>query len=295
MPSVVRTIPKFPCYIPQLTPAQALKAAELAVEINPANRPLAGQYVKGVSLPLTPARLAMVTSKWWGADGVTLPTAFMEDLSNELSRVIFEHLNLWNARGTVNVKFVPSTTDPVIRISRGRGGYYSYLGTDCRGIPRNQQTMNLEAITTKTAASELLRVIPHEAGHALGCPHEHQRPEIVALLDPQKTIAEFRRSQGWSANEVREQVLTPINVRSIMGTPEADQVSVMTYWFPGSITKSGKPIPGGKGINDSDYAFMARMYPVATSPPPVDPPPTADGEGVITIDGKKYKLVATAA
>ena len=59
---------------------------------------------------------------------------------------------------------------------------------------------------------------------------------------------------------VDAQVLTPLEERSIFGTP-ADQDSIMCYQLPGSITRDGQPILGGTDINRLDYAFCGRIYP----------------------------------
>jgi hypothetical protein len=37
----------------------------------------------------------------------------------------------------------------------------------------------------------------------------------------------------------------------------------MCYQLPGAITTDGKPIVGGIDINDTDFAFAARIYPKA--------------------------------
>jgi hypothetical protein len=59
---------------------------------------------------------------------------------------------------------------------------------------------------------------------------------------------------------VDAQVLTPLDERTIMSTP-ADQTSIMCYQLPGSITRDGRPILGGEDINETDHAFVARIYP----------------------------------
>jgi hypothetical protein len=61
--------------------------------------------------------------------------------------------------------------------------------------------------------------------------------------------------------EVIAQVLTPIEESSLIGTAHADPNSIMCYQIPGSITKSGQPIPGGKDIDAQDFAFAGKIYP----------------------------------
>jgi hypothetical protein len=87
------------------------------------------------------------------------------------------------------------------------------------------------------------------------------RRELVKLIDPAKAIKFFGRTQGWTPDEVREQVLTPIEESSLLGTAHSDARSIMCYQIPGSITKSGKPIVGGRDIDTKDYAFAASIYP----------------------------------
>jgi hypothetical protein len=69
------------------------------------------------------------------------------------------------------------------------------------------------------------------------------------------------RTEGWTPREVREQVLTPLAQKSIMGTTESDPTSIMCYQLPGAIMKNGKAIAGGRDINRRDFAFAASIYP----------------------------------
>ena len=64
-------------------------------------------------------------------------------------------------------------------------------------------------------------------------------------IDPEKAIKFFGETQDWSPEEVRQQVLTPLENSSLPGTPNADPNSIKSYQIPGSITKDGQPIVGG--------------------------------------------------
>jgi hypothetical protein len=132
-------------------------------------------------------------------------------------------------------------------------------------IPADEPTMNLDSFGTEDRESEFIRVVRHEAGHTLGFPHEHMRAELVKKIDERKAIKYFLASQGWSAQETRQQVLTPLEQSSLWGTPQPDPKSIMCYQIPGTITKDGLPIPGGKDISKLDFAFVAKVYPVVGS------------------------------
>ena len=245
---------------PKTLPKRLLvKAAETAARINPVNAPAFGPLAEVTGdLQLEPLRIAVLTAKYWGPTPRRLTVSFMESTPADLRARIISHMNAWTKTGCISFVETQGTGD--VRISRGPGGYWSYLGTDVLLIPRNRQTMNLQGFTMNTPESEYRRVIRHEAGHTLGCPHEHMRQALVARIDPAKAYEYFRRTQGWDKQTVDQQVLTPLNEQSLMGTA-ADQTSIMCYQLPGSITRDGQPILGGMDINQTDYAFIGRIYP----------------------------------
>ena len=127
--------------------------------------------------------------------------------------------------------------------------------------------MNLDSFSMQTPESEYHRVVRHETGHTLGCPHEHMRKELVKQIDVKKAIQYYQQTQGWDEQTVRLQVLTPIEESSLIGTAHTDPNSIMCYQIPGIITKSGQPIPGGLDIDKIDYDFMATIYPKPKSGP----------------------------
>lgn len=275
------------CRIMELPQDELVAAAERACQINPLNRPSPGKLMRAIRqvldtvLPVgeavaqrveeeiqQPQRLAVLTRKMWSRDGVKLKVGFIGDPPQAVKTKIVSLANDW--RKHANVEFVLSDNDPEIRIAAANDGYWSYLGTDILGIPKNRPTMNLQGWATDG------RVVWHEFGHTLGFPHEHMRKQLVELLDEAKTILYFQRTQGWSAAVTRQQVLTPLNEASIRGTLTADQDSIMCYQLPGSITKNGQPIRGGAAIDALDAQFIGTIYPKEVSPPvepPVEPPP----------------------
>lgn len=239
-----------------------IKAAKEAVRINPVNHPPIGRMAGLMrGFRATPQRIAVLTTAYWGAKGVKLTVGFLDNPPADLRKRILLHMNAWNR--DANVGFVASNTDPDVRISRvggNDGGYWSYVGTQIKQIPRREATMNLEAFTMQTRDSEFYRVVRHETGHTLGFPHEHMRRALVNKIDRKKAISYFQREDGWSEQETIDQVLTPIEESTIRGTI-ADPKSIMCYQIPGEITKDGKPIIGGLDIDESDYTFAGTIYP----------------------------------
>jgi Astacin (Peptidase family M12A) len=259
------TAGKAVCTPKTLPPRLVQKAAEAAIRINPVNAPVLGPLASiAPGLELDRLALTLVVAKYWGPQPRRLTVSFLESAPADLRARIISHLNAWTKTGSIS--FVETQGTGQVRISRGQGGYWSYLGTDITLIPKNRPTMNLEGFTMNTPESEFRRVVRHEAGHTLGFPHEHMRKTLVARIDPDKAYEYFRRTQGWKPRDVDLQVLTPLNERSVMGTP-ADQTSIMCYQLPGAITKDGRPILGGNDINQTDYAFIATIYPKAQRAP----------------------------
>lgn len=279
------------CTLKQLPESMLEMAAAAAIDINPTNEPIIeDSTLAAARLNLTPGHLAVFTQKRWRTP-VRRGVKFLDNPSQEFKNKLLAHANLWNK--TADVLYAETTSDDGVRLARERGqGYFSFLGTDNNSVPRHQQTMNLDSFTVKTPDSEWMRVAPHEFGHDLGFNHEHSQPAIIALLDERKVIAIFGQEQGWSEREVRQQILTPPNPRSIWAT-RPDQHSIMCYSFSGRMTKNGQPIIGGSRINELDYEFAALVYPkpVVVEPPPQPPPTAGKLRFKAEIEGRKFKAV----
>lgn len=261
---------------PKSLPAhQQVAAAQKAIEINPLNHSSAHRLVSILPgfIP-TPESIAVVTARYWGSvQGVRLTVGFLDSPEAALRTRILQHMNAWAAPSaigaTANVRFVETAGTAQVRIARAipdeangvEGGYWSYLGTDILSIPLDKPTMNLQEFTMSTPESEYHRVVRHETGHTMGFPHEHMRADLVAKIDPAKAIAYFGRTQGWSPDMVKAQVLTPLNEHDLLGTPMSDPNSIMCYQIPGEITVDGQPIVGGLDIDLVDYTFAQTIYP----------------------------------
>ena len=254
------------CRPRHLTRAQLDLAMQRAIEVNPANA-LAHRRVLRTPVGRRGGRkrLAVVVAYRWPATGTRLTVRFLDAPSRALKTRILLHMNAWGK--TANVQFVATSGDANVRISRldhpeDMAGYWSYLGTQVLGISdQDEPTLNLESFTMSTPESEFKRVVRHEAGHTLGFDHEHMRGQLVKRIDRRKAILYYDMTEGWTKAETMEQVLTPLAERSIIGTTEADPISIMCYQIPGEITKSGKPILGGRDINAKDYRFAGAIYP----------------------------------
>jgi hypothetical protein len=239
-----------------------IKAAERARQINPVNHPPLERLMSVMrGFALDPMRIAVVTTKYWGPAGVKLTVGFLDSPPTDLRKRILLHMNAWAK--TANISFVETRKNAQVRIARqggADGGYWSYLGTEILEIDDDEATMNLEGFTMQMPESEFVRVVRHETGHTLGFPHEHMRRQLVKKIDRQKAIDFFRRTQGWSKQEVIQQVLTPLEESTLRATAKADPNSIMCYQIPGFLTKDGKPILGGKDIDAQDAAFAAAIY-----------------------------------
>jgi hypothetical protein len=261
-------------------------AAKRAIEVNPDN---AAERRRVVRTPIGrrggPRRIAVVIARKWPKSGVRLSVSFMDTPSRALRSRILLHMNAWG--DAANVVFTETDGTGQVRIARldspaDMAGYWSYLGTEILEANEDEPTLNLEGFTMHKSDAEFRRVVRHEAGHTLGFDHEHMRSDIVGRIDRAKAIAYFDRTDGWTEKEVDEQVLTPLPRNSIMGTTDADPLSIMCYQLPASIMKDRKAVEGGTDINPKDFAFAAMLYPKredlstkATAPTIVTPVATA--------------------
>jgi hypothetical protein len=189
--------------------------------------------------------------KLW-PNGSRLRVRFLGGSANQ-RRLAMEQAAWWEPHA--NLSFVESTDpDAEIRVAFDPGdGAWSYLGTDCLSIPRNQPTMNLGFQDGGTSA--------HEFGHAIGQGHEHQNPEGGIEWNEPEVMRDLSGPPNfWSPDQIRHNVLQKYSRDQIRGTV-FDPRSIMLYFFPASWTMNGVGTEANEVLSDTDKAFAALMYP----------------------------------
>ena len=206
-------------------------------------------------------RAIMPIGKLW-MNGTTLRVRFMG--GSAAQQAVAKEQALWWTQ-FANLKFdFNNAPDAEIRIAFNvNDGAWSYIGTDNRGIPNDQPTMNLGFLNGGTAA--------HEFGHAIGMAHEHQNPAGGIEWNEDAVIRSLSGPpNNWNEATIRHNVLNKYSVDQIRGTT-FDPDSIMLYFFPGSWVKSGVGTKANDVLSAVDKAFIAsaQAYP-KTAPTVVD-------------------------
>jgi hypothetical protein len=248
---------EFSCCLTRPLPSDLqAKAAAIAYKINPANI-----LTPDPARP-SPERLTLDTTHYWGKGGPHLTVSFCEpSVPMNLQARIVRWMNYWSHFCNCNFTLHPAGGQVRITLVPGQGNW-SYLGTQTLAIPAPQPTTWLDGITTYADVDYYGGGILHEAGHVLGWEHEHQRADCIARLDRAKTLAWYRQF-GWSDADTEAYVLTPLDPRVDQMSPGgADTLSIMAYYFPGSITKDGRPIGGASMLSKMDERMAGAWYPL---------------------------------
>jgi len=196
--------------------------------------------------------IAPIAKKWM--NGVQLHVRFMGGTAAQ-QEIVRRQAGWWTAVANLGFEFDNASTAE-IRISFDESdGAWSYIGTDCRGIPLNEATMNLGFLEGGTAA--------HEFGHAIGLAHEHQNPAGGIQWNEAVVIQEMTKSPNfWDEDTTRHNILLKYSVDQINGTA-FDPDSIMLYFFPPEWTLNGIGTKANEILSNVDKQFIAgaKMYP----------------------------------
>jgi len=209
--------------------------------------------------------------KTW-VNGSTLQVKFIGGTASQKAKVR-EQAGWWTEHANLTFDF-NNAANAELRISFDSGdGAWSYVGTDCRGIPLNQATMNLGFMDGGTTA--------HEFGHAIGFAHEHQNPAGGIQWNEAVVIRELAKSPNfWDEATARHNVLRKYTADQVNGT-QFDPDSIMLYFFPAAWTLNGIATKANETLSSLDKAFVAgaKMYPKAG--------PTAASPTELVVNGRR--------
>ncbi len=154
----------------------------------------------------------------------------------------------WTPHANLTFDF-NNAPDAQIRIAfNPADGAWSYVGTDCTKVPRDQPTMNLGFLDGGTAG--------HEFGHAIGLGHEHQNPRGGIQWNEAVVIRDLSGPPNyWSVEQTRHNVLEKYAADQIRGT-DFDPDSIMLYFFPDSWVKDGNGTKANEVLSAMDGAFI---------------------------------------
>jgi astacin (peptidase family M12A)/pre-peptidase len=218
------------------------------------------KHLSGVSRAISPI------GKLWVL-GSTLRIKFMEGTASQKA-LVKQYAPEWTQYANLKFQF-SDDADSEIRITFDPSdGAWSYIGTDCKGIPHNEATMNL--------GWQDAQVIRHEFGHAVSLGHEHQSPFGTGIRwNEAAVIRDLSGSPNfWSEQQIRDNVIQKYTTTQVNGTTY-DPLSIMEYAFPAEWTLDGIEVKGNETLSAQDRLFVAssKMYPGLGAVTPVGPTP----------------------
>jgi serralysin len=210
-------------------------------------------------------KAALLNAARW-TPGDTIRARFLEG-DESLQQRVREVAERWTApdMADLTIQWVDSGPSE-IRIAFIQGdGSWSYLGTQCRGIPEPEPTMNYGWLTPDSEDDELQRVVLHEFGHALGLIHEHQNPQGGIDWNEPAVIADLSGPpNNWDEAQIRGNVLDHYRPDAVTATP-VDADSIMMYPIPASWTNDGFSADMNADLSEQDVAFIHEVYQLETT------------------------------
>jgi hypothetical protein len=211
------------------------------------------------SLPGPGKRTRAITpiGKLW-INGSTLRIRFLGGTSTQHD-VVRQFAPQWTDHANLHFEF-GQAADAEVRVAFADDGAWSYVGTDARGIPSSQPTMNFGWLDEA--------VVLHEFGHAIGLAHEHQNPEGGIRWNEAAVIRDLSGPPNfWDPETIRHNVLNRYTHDQINGTA-FDRESIMLYSFPSDSTLDGFHTEPNTKLSAVDRAFAggAQMYPRVAEP-----------------------------
>ena len=134
-------------------------------------------------------------------------------------------------------------------------GAWALVGTDhIKSTNKNKQsaTINLGWFDIPT--------LLHELGHMLGMIHEHQNPDGNPIdWKPQAVYSWAANTEGWSKDVTKKNILQKYDSNTL-NSSEFDPLSVMLYFFPGSLTEDNIGTHENLRLSGMDVLWICKMY-----------------------------------
>jgi len=223
------------------------------------------QYVKEARSeitrdPTSPASIFAITRKLWPKR--TLRIRFLEG-EPEVQRKVRRYARQWTQYARMRFIFVSDNSPADIRISFEEGnGSWSYIGTDALSIEDPYEpTMNYGWLTPNSPDDEYSRVVLHEFGHALGCPHEHQHPQGGIDWNKEAVYEDLSGPPNYWTREQIDHNMFDTYDETITSYSAFDDQSIMLYRIPGSWVRGGRPVGGlNNRLSKTDKQYMRDVF-----------------------------------
>jgi hypothetical protein len=243
------------CIDRALSIERLLRAAQRAMEERPENAPM--RAPGDVPPQLERVRMAILTEKKW-EPGRTVSVSFLDGDPGVQSRVK-DRAQEWSEHGNIRFDFADDA-EADIRISFQEAGSWSYLGTDALGIDAGEATMNYGWLTPDSDDEEVSRVVLHEFGHALGCIHEHQHPEVAIPWDKEAVYSFYAGPpNNWSTEDVDHNLFQAYG-RGQTQFSKFDRDSIMLYAIPDELTIGAYSVGWNRQLSETDKDYIGRAY-----------------------------------
>ncbi|MCB0126309.1 MAG: hypothetical protein KDE58_28825 [Caldilineaceae bacterium] len=214
-----------------------------------------------VTWPHTATRAALEQLKLWQPVGRTLRVRFL-DGTPVLQQKVATFAREWSNHANLHFAF-GNEPDAEIRISFAQPGSWSFIGTDALAVPLDEPTMNFGWLTPGTPNDEVMRVVLHEFGHAIGLIHEHQNPATTIPWNREAVYAYYSGPPNYWTREEVERNLFQLYDRDCTQFSAFDRHSIMLYPIPQEFTHGDFTVGWNQTLSAVDKAFVAAWYPFA--------------------------------